>query len=398
MKRRLINVLGVVLGLQVLLALVLDIAGSGSIAAPSSDPLLHFDTKAVTRVSVAQPGKDTLVLERKDGKWEMPALGDFPAAKNKVEGFLAEVEGLRKRFPVATSASAAKRFKVSPQVFEHKVVLAAGEKPLATLWLGDSPNFRRVYGRADGDDAVYDLELSAQEASADADAWTDKSYLDLKEKDITEVTLPGLHLQRKDGKWQLGGLAAGEQTNASEAESVARDLADLSFVSVLGTEAKPEYKLDAPVLTISVTTKGAKPRSYVFSKPDKGAEYVLKTSSAPYYFKVADFTVKPLLEAKREKLVKAPAKTPAAAAQAPAAKPPAAPAAAKAEHAGQAAPSSSAAAPAANRLAVAPKPTPAVPAHAAGPVSPAAASAAGAPAGNAAAGGRATARAPGTAP
>jgi hypothetical protein len=394
MKQRLINVLGIVLGVQVLLALVLEVAGGGSIATPSSNPLLHFDAKAVTRVSVAQPGKATLVLERKDGKWRMPALGDFPAAKNKVEDFLVEVEGLRKRFPVATSASAAKRFKVSPEVFERKVVLAAGEKPLATLWLGDSPNFRRVYGRADGDDAIYDLELSSQEASADAGAWTNKSYLELKEKDLTELTLPGLNLQRKDGKWQVDGLGASEKTNASEAESIARDVAELSFVSVLGTEAKPAYKLDAPVLTISVTTKGAKPRSYVFSKPDKGTEYVLKTSSAPYYFKVADFTVKPLLEAKREKLVEAPAKPPSAAA-----KPAESPTAAKAEHAGGAAPSSSAAAPAAKRLAAAPTPTPAAPAsaEAAGAAPPPAASAPEAPAGNAAAKGTAPASAPSTA-
>jgi hypothetical protein len=47
----------------------------------------------------------------------------------------------------------------SPDAFERKVVLAAGDKPLATLWLGESPNFRRVYGRADGDDAIYDLDL-----------------------------------------------------------------------------------------------------------------------------------------------------------------------------------------------------------------------------------------------
>jgi hypothetical protein len=365
--KRLINVLGVVLGLQVLLAVVLDIAGSGPGAIPSGHPLLHFDAKAVTRVSVAQPGKETLVLERKDGSWQLPALGGFPAAKLMVEDFLVKLGGLRERFPVATSAAAAKRFKVSPDAFERKVVLATGDKSLATLWLGDSPNFRRVYGRADGDDAIYDLELPAHEASADADGWTDKSYLDLKEDDITEVTLPGLQMQRKDGKWQVDGLAAGEQTNASQAESVAHHLAELSFVSVLGKEAKPEYKQDAPALTIAVTTKGAKPRSYVFSKPDKGTDYVLKTSNVPYYFEVADFTVKPLIEAKREKLVKAPPKPPAEAEEAPATKPAATPAGAKEKAPAETTAGST--------------PAPAAP----GPTPPPAASAPGPAAGNAAA-------------
>jgi hypothetical protein len=331
--KRIINILSVVLGAQLLLAAVLAMTTGGTTGAGRSAPLLQFDTKAVDHLSIAEPGKDALVLVHKDGAWQIPALGDFPAAKTKVDGLIAKLSTLHKRIPVATSAAAAKRFKVSPEAYAHKLVLATGEKALATLWLGDSQNFRRVYGRAEGEDAIYDLELAAYETSADTDGWTDKGYLNLKPEDITAVTLPGFTLRRKDDTWQVEGLAEGEQTNTEEASSLVRQIANLSYLSVLGKEDKPEYKQDKPVVTVKLSTQSGE-RSYLISKSEKGADYVLKSSTSPYYFKVADFAVKELVEGKREKLVKGPEKprgeekaaAPAGQPSAPASEPAAAPA------------------------------------------------------------------------
>ena len=57
---------------------------------------------------------------------------------SKVEELLDKLQTLRKRIPVATSTAAAKRFRVSPDADEHKLVLPTGEQTLATLSLGDS--------------------------------------------------------------------------------------------------------------------------------------------------------------------------------------------------------------------------------------------------------------------
>ncbi len=303
--KRLINVLGAVLGLQVVLAVILGFTASHVGGVASSQPLLRFDAKAVDRVTIEQPKKDALVLERKKGTWQLPALDGFPASTARVDTFLDKLAGLRKRFPVATSAGADKRFKVGANTYEHKIVLAGGGKTLATLWLGDSPNFRRIYGRAEGENAVYDFELAAHETSTDPNQWADRTVLSLKADDIAGVDLADAHLVRKDGKWQMKALPAGETVNADEAGTVADALANLSFEAVLGKHDKPDYKQGTPALSLSVTTKKGEHRSYVFSKPDKGSDYVLKTSASPYYFKVADFTVKPLLAAKRDKLANA---------------------------------------------------------------------------------------------
>jgi len=324
---RLISLLGVALGVQLVLAVLLGMIGGGVASVTSGDPLLHFDGKAVDHITIEQPNKAALVLERQGGTWSLPALSGFLAFSNKADALLNQLAGLRKRIPIASSSTALQRFKVSPAAYEHKVVLAAGEKTLATLWLGDSPGFRQVYGRANDEDSVYNLDLAVYEVNSDPNQWADKTILHLKSDEITKITLPEVPLVRaKDesqgnpqkGKWQVEGLAPGEEINTGEIETLVSQLANLTPESVLGKENQPKYRQETPALTLSVTTQTGEQRSYVFSKPgaekegkpesgkepEKRTEYILKTSASPYYFKVADFTMKELLEAKREKLVK----------------------------------------------------------------------------------------------
>ncbi|CAK0751956.1 putative DUF4340 domain-containing protein [Gammaproteobacteria bacterium] len=377
---RLISVLGVVLAIQLVLALFLEMTAGGIGGVASSEPLLHFEAKSIDRITIEPSGKAPMVLEHRGTAWSLPALAGFPAFTAKVDGFLNRLAGLHKRLPVATTSAAVKRFKVSSAAYEHKVVLSAGDKTVATLWLGDSPGFRQLYGRANDEDAVYNLDLATYEVAADPNQWTDKTVLNLKPDEITQVNLPEVHLVRvkeaekgnnaekandkdgnndagKPGKWQVEGLSPREAINFGEIETLVNQLANIGFESVLGKENQPEYRQEAPALTVSITTQAGEQRSYVFSKPDsgkeakpekatdankadadkgkgqeKGSEYILKASISPYYFKVADFTVKELLEAKRDKLVKKPtaaatpkevAKETAPVASVPAASPPA---------------------------------------------------------------------------
>ncbi|CAK0763379.1 putative DUF4340 domain-containing protein [Gammaproteobacteria bacterium] len=331
---RLIRFLGIALGVQLVLAVFLGTIGGGIASVTSGEPLLHFDSKAVDRITIEQPNKAALVLEHHGNSWSLPVLSGFAALTSKTEAFVGRLVELRKRIPIATSSVALKRFKVSPAAYEHKVTLAAGDKTLATLWLGDSPGFRQVYGRADNEDAVYNLDLAVYEVSPAPNQWADKTILNLKSDEITQITLADLALVRsqndnqqggkesKKGKWQVTKLAPGEELNSGEVETLVSQLANLTPESVLGKENQLAYRQEAPVLTLSVTTQAGEQRSYVFSKPDsgkeektangkepeKGTEYILKSSSSPHYFKVADFTVKELLEAKRDKLI-TPAKT-----------------------------------------------------------------------------------------
>ncbi len=340
-----ISLLGVVLGAQLALAVFLTLTTSGVGGVTSSEPLLHFDVKAINRVILEQPKKTALVLEHKGNTWSIPVLAEFPAFTSRVDALLERLSDLRKRLPVATSHGAIARFKVSPTDYEHKLVLTAGDKTVATLWLGGSSGLRQIYARANDEDAVYSVDISAYEIDSDPNQWADKTILNLRPEEITEITLSDAHLMRvketaqekdakKDSKenanqpskWLVDGLAAGEEINAAAINTLVSQIASLGFDAVLGKENKPEYRQEESVFKVSVTTQSGEIRNYVFSteKPatpvgkdaqsdkekaaptEKGQEYILKTSASPYYFRIADITVKELLGAQRNKLITPP--------------------------------------------------------------------------------------------
>lgn len=335
---RLISFLGILLAMQLLLAVFFGMTNRGVSGVAGSEPLLHFEANGVEKISIEQPKKASLVINRRENRWLLPALSDFPAFTSKVDGFLGRLAGLRKQLPLSTTVEAVKRFKVSPSIYEHKVVLSSGDKVLATLWLGDSAGLRQVYARANEEDTVYNLDFATYEISSDPNQWADKMVLNLKADEITQVTLPDVNLVRikehkpeekkeaeKDGnseKWQMEGLAPEEKLNHEEIETFINRIANLSFDAVLGKENQTKYHQDTPLLTLSITTRTGEPRTYVFSALEKEVkseksensekgenagkitEYILKSSNSPYYFKLAEFMVKELLETKRDKLIK----------------------------------------------------------------------------------------------
>jgi hypothetical protein len=149
------------------------------------------------------------------------------------------------------------------------------------------------------------VEFNTWDAEAKADDWIDKDVLTLDESNVERVEVPGVTLRREDGKWQVADLGEKEQTNVEESRALLGKLTGLRIQSLLGTEAKPEYRQDEPALEVKMTRKGGEILSYRFSKPEDAAYYVLKRSDLDYYFKVAEYTVNPVKETTREKLVQA---------------------------------------------------------------------------------------------
>ncbi len=122
---------------------------------------------------------------------------------------------------------------------------------------------------------------------------------------VQRIEMPGLILQRQDGELQLVDLDQREQTSGEASRGLLGKLSGLSIQSLLGTEAKPEYRQDEPALEVRLTREGGEVLGYRFSKPEDAAYYVLKRSDLDYYFKVAEYMVDPVRETTREKLVQA---------------------------------------------------------------------------------------------
>lgn len=299
-----ITILSGVLAVQAVLAVALNLRGEDYGTFKPQEKLLAFDAAKVDEVRMTD-GDHSLDLRKQDGQWQLPGSSGFPADQASVARLLDELGAMRKGWPVATTTGALKRFKVDDKDFERKVTLLSDDKPQAILYVGTSPGFRKVNARPAGDSAVYSVAFNAYEVNPEANDWLDKSILKLDAKDIARVEMPGFTLQRDGESLRVENLDPKEQTNEQAAGALLESLATLRIDGLLGTEPEPDYHLDKPDLEVKVTRKDGDVLDYRFSKPAKASYYVLKRSDLGDYFKVTEFSVKPIRDDARDKLVQA---------------------------------------------------------------------------------------------
>ncbi len=300
-----IAILGAVLVAQLLLALGLNLAGEDYGAFEPEEKLLTFDVAALDGLRI-ESGKDSVTLKKSADHWVLPVLDAYPVGAGKAEALLERLAGLEKGWPVAPSAGAAERFKLTSDQFERRITLLAGDEPRAVLYVGSSPGFRRVHVRPNGDDAVYAVEFSTWEAGAATADWVDKTVLELRQDEITGVRMPGFELRRDGEVMQLVGLGEQETPRQEKVNGLLRQLAGLRIQSVLGRQAKAEYGQGQPVLTLSVSRKDGGDLDYRFSKPAHGDDYVLKRSDKDYFFALSQFSVDDIKQTSREALLQTP--------------------------------------------------------------------------------------------
>jgi hypothetical protein len=307
MMKHWIKWLGALLVAQLGLVLAVQLSGNDYTAFQPKERLLTFDPQAVDTLRITEGEGQPLELRREADHWVVMASDGFPADPGMIKSLLNKLAGLQKGWPVATSSAAAARFKVAEDGFERRITLLADGQTLARLYLGSSPGYRKVDVRPDGEDAVFAIEFNTWEASAKADDWIDKGRLKLDAQQIEQLQMPGFTLLQDGDKVELANLKAGEQTNSTAARSLLNKLANLTIGALLGQENKPEYGQEKPVLEIDLTRKGGDPLHYRFSQPEGADYYVLKRSDLNHYLKLAEFSMKPLLETTRAKLLQSTA-------------------------------------------------------------------------------------------
>ncbi len=286
------------------------------------EPLLDFSTDHITAITITGPDKKTVILKKKDSRWFLPGYFKAPADGDRVDELLAKLAGLKKSWPVATTPEAATRFKVAADQFERHIILKKGDTPVAELYVGTSPSFRKVHVRLPSRPEIMAVTFSTMDVNDTPDDWLDKDIATLDEDKIAAITLNDIHLIHKNGKWTLADPGAQEQpgraangendistnqsnqkTDAKKANTIVHALTGLRVDSVLGTEELPEYGLKKPVIHCRVRLRNKTTIDYRFGSIKDKAYYALKRSDLPYVFKTGKWQVKPLLNRQRKELV-----------------------------------------------------------------------------------------------
>ncbi|PIE00863.1 MAG: hypothetical protein CSA79_01990 [Thiothrix nivea] len=248
---------------------------------------------------VVQDADGTVTLKKIGDRWQTAA--GFPANRSKVDGLLDKLAGLKHGLPVGVSADALTRFKVAENDFERRIQLQQGDNTVVDLYLGSGAGARQSHVRPADAEVVYTAAIGSYDAPAKISEWQDKTVLQLDEKTIQSVELATLKLEKvskdKDTApvWQAAELPAGQLLNQAAINEGLQPLWNLRFAEVLGQEAKPEYGLEAPVLTLRLTHEAGE-REYQFGQLNDSEDYVLKVSDRDDYFRIAGYIVEPLLK------------------------------------------------------------------------------------------------------
>lgn len=324
--KRTIVLLSLVLLVQIGLAVGLFLAegGSADLDGDKDAKLLPIAASQVNALVITGEGQD-LKLTKTAGHWQLPGHYDALADGTKVDTLLTTLIGIKRPWPVAQTADAAKRFKVEPTDYERKLEFKNGDKVLATLLIGSSPGYRKVHARLAGEKQVYDIPFSSYQASLKPIDWVDKQQLRLKSDQISALDLPDLSLVRKDGKLQLAGLKDGEQTAVDPARLLVSRVSGLTIEDVVGMA---DGVLPQAAYSLTVQLKDGQKLHYDFAKGDKQGEALLQVSGHPYRYRIASSLLDQLEKTDRAQLVQTKdhnAAPSSAAKQAP--QPPSAPAA-----------------------------------------------------------------------
>ena len=264
--KRLILICAVLVLVQTGLAVLTHVYKNSEVSRSAKGPLLKLAAAEVDELRLEDGEGRKLLLKKDKAQWQLPDLASFPADSVRVQGLIDRLAGLQRGWPEATTAEAATRFKVATDRFERKLTLRKGGTDLGVLYFGSSPGLRKLYLRVDGDQEIMTLTMAPHDLEVGPDNWIDTHVLQLKPEQVVRVELPGVKLERGDEGLEPADLTAEEEVVKERRDALVKRITGLTISSVIGTENKPEYGLDFPVLRYTVELEGGERIDYLFGR------------------------------------------------------------------------------------------------------------------------------------
>lgn len=301
MKKWIVLLCGLLV-LQLLVAVIVHLTGEEYGAYEADEKLLDFEINAVDRIKI-EAGSNSAVLAKQSENWVLPNHDNFPADQKNVTQLLDKLAAMKKGWPVATTSSASRRFKVAEDEYERKLTLLTNNEVLAQLYIGNSPGFRKVHVRNADDDEVFSVAFNTWEASADSDDWINKSLLTFSAEDLLRIEMSNFVLQRVDGELQLADLTDEEEIDKQAAQTLVNSLSNLQIESVQNNENKIDNLPDEADFIVKMLLKPDEKFIYRFFKLNEEPYYLLKRSDSDRYFEIAEFHVNAIKALTRDKLL-----------------------------------------------------------------------------------------------
>jgi hypothetical protein len=253
-------------------------AGGASVSARLADiGPFHIDE---LYIDDSRDNRVRLVRERNG--WIVPGLGDLPADGERVAMLLEQLTGEDPGWAVAHTLAARQRFRVADYHFRRRIRLLAQDAPVATVFLGTSPSFRKVHARNADDDAIYSISLNLFDLPARQDGWLDAGLLELKAP--LRIAADGYSLDRSSGEWRLGD---GSRPDARELAALLDALQGLQVSGVADAALAGSLGTGEAALILQVESLSG---TDTLSLHQKGDRYLVHSARWQQYFLVSAYT------------------------------------------------------------------------------------------------------------
>jgi hypothetical protein len=251
---------------------------------------------AVERILITDSEGTTVTLARAGEGWTFN--GSLPADQVKIDTLLASLLTSDAGLAIATSESAAKRFRVTDADFERRIVLAGadgdrgGDGSEETVFLGTSPSFRKIHARREGDASVFVVELNSYDAPTNAGAWLDRSLLAIR--DVSGLELYGQRFELADDAWTRDD---GEPADPEAIEQLLQALAGLR-VSGISDETDEDAQAAGEKLRMTIVSGDETIRVTVLDNPES-ERFFVSSDRFDATFSTSAFDAERLIDAAR---------------------------------------------------------------------------------------------------
>ena len=243
--------------------------------------LVRIDTNILDRITIDVPGRNKIVLARKDSNWTIASRKNAPTNSTEVRRVIDTLQNERVTNFVEDVASNLPKYGLDkPQLqltlssfaSENTAETKAGEQPFATIAFGKTQG-ENVYARLTDEPFVVAVRRSLlDQIFTDPVQWQDLAIYKFKPEQIhrLSVSAKSESVLARDAKGQWTWVKGTGQINQANLQSLLTSLSNLHAVRWLPGGAVAQHGLEKPQLAITFTT----------SPDDKNAHKLLIGSKA----------------------------------------------------------------------------------------------------------------------
>lgn len=243
--------------------------------------LAGFAPGAVDELRVGDAPNTEVELRRVGERWILPGLEGLPADPAMVTKLVEGLAATGANWPIARSNAARQRFQVADYHHQRRITLLAEDRPLATIYLGTSPGFRKVHARNSEQDAIYSITFNVFDAPGKASAWIDRRLLQVRTP--VSITADTYRVQRRDGEWRS---ATGGKPDERELLALLATLRSLQVDGVAREEVQDQLATEAARLLLQVESLSGNINLALF---ELDGEHFISSSEYPFFFRLSAY-------------------------------------------------------------------------------------------------------------